>query len=32
MGGDQKVAVQKLMMNCNLNEEQAKEKVALYWE
>ena len=26
------VAAQKLMKNCNLNEEQAKEKVALYWE
>ena len=22
----------KLMKNCNLNKEQAKEKVALYWE
>jgi len=32
MGGDQEVAAQKLMKNCNLNEEQAKEKVALYWE
>ncbi len=32
MGGDQEVAIQKLMKNCNLNEEQAKEKVALYWE
>ena len=32
MGGDQEVVAQKLMKNCNLNEEQAKEKVALYWE
>lgn len=32
MGGDQEVAAQKLMKNCDLNEEQAKEKVALYWE
>ena len=32
MGGDQEVAAQKLMKNCNLNKEQAKEKVALYWE
>ena len=32
MGGDQEVAVQKLMKNCNLDEELAKEKVALYWE
>ena len=32
MGGDQEVATQKLMKNCNLNKEQAKEKVALYWE
>lgn len=32
MGGDQEVAAQKLMKNCNLDEEQAKEKVAFYWE
>ena len=32
MGGAQELAAQKLMKNCNLNEEQAKEKVALYWE
>ena len=32
MGGDQEVAAQKLMKNCNLNKEQAKEKVAFYWE
>ena len=32
MGGDQELAAQKLMKNCNLNEEQAKEKAALYWE
>ena len=32
MGGDQEVAAQKLMKNCNLNEEQAKAKVAFYWE
>ena len=32
MGGDPELAAQKLMKNCNLNEEQAKEKVALYWE
>ena len=32
MGGDREVAAQKLMKNCNLDEEQAKEKVALYWE
>ena len=30
MGGDREVVAQKLMKNCNLNEEQAKEKVALY--
>ena len=32
MGGDQELAAQKLMKNCDLNEEQAKEKAALYWE
>ena len=32
MGGAQELAAQKLMKNCNLNEEQAKEKVVLYWE
>lgn len=32
MGADPELAAQKLMKNCNLNEEQAKEKVALYWE
>ena len=32
MGGAQELAAQKLMKNCALNEEQAKEKVVLYWE
>ena len=32
MGGDPELAAQKLMKSCNLSEEQAKEKVTLYWE
>ena len=32
MGGAQELAAQKLMKNCALDEEQAKEKVVLYWE
>lgn len=31
MNGDPELAAQKRMKNYDLNEEQAKEKVALYW-